>query len=652
MRKNKDANGNAALLNKVKKSVYKQAALAIFVILLTVVLLFASVAAWYTNVVHTSGLVFEVASWGFNGRVESANAPIQAAPGDSGNIYLTLQNESEEIVEAQVNVSKETMEPEMRKRLYFYVDTSMTRSGETMERVYINASEGYTYTVFGMGDLTLSETVHNDAQLKWEWVYDVLGYYGRGTENEDGSVTIEEYLRPIVYDYDEATTVFAYPDGNTDTAMELVSIDGVSVAEFLTEISGTDGYTGNIDSTKRTAKGYYPVAVNEEDGTGVWAYLCNYTEIEMATYWDTEQGKKAAEAAREDGEETAPTYTARLTVSAQESKLETTVAGSAADLKAALESEKDTVVQLSQSMSLSSTEIPAKKKVVLDLNGYTLTAEGAWLLDAPAGSNVTIVNGELAGSGITAVYAHGAEVTFNDVTANGIKRLITLQDNYDNNGVDSKVRILNSEVHAAECVVYLTGNGLTSEQKTQLVIEKSTLVSSEYIAISGNGSASGNGNWGTDTSIINSTIEGYWAGIYQPQQNSTMTIINSEIKGNTAIALKGGDTKVIDSTVLGTGDYATNDPAYSKSGFTDTGDGIYVEANYDWTVSVEISGNSEVTGNKEAQAVRQYEADAENASVVISGGKYSSDVSAYLAEGASGAWDGTYYQVTAVRTTN
>ena len=51
----------------------------------------------------------------------------------------------------------------------------------------------------GGGSLSLTQTSHNDAKLKWEWVYDVVGYYLLGTVS-NGTAAVEEYLRPVVYD--------------------------------------------------------------------------------------------------------------------------------------------------------------------------------------------------------------------------------------------------------------------------------------------------------------------------------------------------------------------------------------------------------------------------------------------------------------------
>lgn len=618
----------AKRLAQAKKSVYRQALLASFVILLTVVLIFASITAWYTNVAHTSGLVFEVASWGFTGEVTAYNdETILAAPGDSGNVYFSAQNDSENIVDVSVNVSKQMMNTEMQKRLFFYVDTPANRAGETMSRTYINSAESYTYTVFSMGNLTLTKQFHNDAQLKWAWVYDLLGYYVKGTMGTDGQMQVEEYLRPIEYEYDEAKTVFAYPNGDNTKAKELVSIDGtVSAGEFLTKLSETDGYEGTIDPANKQ-NGWYPVAVDEETGAGVWAYLCNYSEIEIATLWDTQQGKLAAQAKIEDSGVEAPTYTARLNISAEKSEMNATVVSTAAALEEAITSEAPAVIRLAQDLSVAPMDIPENKTLVLDLNGNTLTASGAYLMTAKTGSNVTVMDGALKVDGSTAIFSTGGEVTLSGVTADGVKRLVTVQDNYG--GTDSKIRLVGCTVNATESAVHLTGNGEGSAQPTQLIVENCTL-KGDYMGIVGNGNSY---SCGTDTTIINSTVEGKWAGVYHPQKDSTMTITGSTIIGNTGLALKGGHTTVIDSTVTGTGAEGITAPAYSNSGFADTGDGIYIEANYPWDVSAEVYGTSKVTGA--ALSVRIFEENVTNAWVKIYGGTFSSDILAFVGEGTT-----------------
>lgn len=639
----------AKRLAQAKKSVYKQALLAGFVILLTVVLVFASITAWYTNVAHTSGLVFEVASWGFTGTVEAENDPVQAGPGDSGNVYFSAQNDSENVVDVSVTVTK-PMAEEMRKRLYFYVDTPATRAGETMSRTYINSAESYTYKVFPMGNLTLTKQFHNDAQLKWAWVYDLLGYYVKGTMGTDGVMTVEEYLRPIEYEYDEAKTVFAYPDEDNTKAKELVSIDGtVAVDEFLIELSKTDGYDGNINPDNKQ-NGWYPVVVDEDTGAGVWAYLCNYSEIEMATLWDTQQGELAAQAKIEDSGVEAPTYTARLNISAEKSELTTTVVSTAAALKEAVTSPDTAVIRLAQNLSVETMDIPENKTLVLDLNGNTLTAAGAYLMTTNAGSNVTVLDGALKADSSTAIFAKGGEVTLSNVTADGVKRLVTVQDNYGD--TDSKIRLIGCTVNATESAVHLTGNGEVSERLTQLVVEDCTIYG-DYMGIVGNGNSY---SCGTDTTIINSTVEGKWAGVYHPQKDSFMTITGSTIIGNTGLALKGGQTTVIDSVITGTGEHGITEPVYSNSGFADTGDGIYLETNYEWAVSAQVYGTSVVKGGTKVAAevtnttlaVRIYEP-ADDASVRIYGGTFNSNVTAFAGNGTTCTSTGTEWTVELVQ---
>ena len=58
---------------------------------------------------------------------------------------------------------------------------------------------------------------------------------------------------------------------------------------------------------------YYPVDV-DASGYGVWAYLCNYNEIQQNTEYDTELGS---------GEVVINNFTAKATIYAQNSRVET-----------------------------------------------------------------------------------------------------------------------------------------------------------------------------------------------------------------------------------------------------------------------------------------------------------------------------------------
>lgn len=612
---------NDQRLREVKKNIRRQALLAVFVLILAVVVVVTMTTAWYNNIVHTGGLVFESASWGFEGQVQVSDAPIKAAPGDSGNIYLTVENNSEVIVDATVNVSKITMDTQMQKRLFFYVDAYQVRNAEQMDRVYLNSQDGYTYTIFDNGKLTLTDGVHNDSQLKWHWVYDVLGYYVRGTAKPDGTVEVEEYLRPIEYDYDEARTTF-----QKTGSMALETVDGVmTAAEFLTQLSATDGYAGTIDPATVTAAGFYQVDV-DENGYGVWAYLSTYSDIVTETYWDTQLGERAAQA-ENDPSLTPETYVARLTVSGQKSDVDVQVVSTQKRLEELLTSQDNVVLRLTQDMTMDPVAVEAGKRIMLDLDGNTLTTTGAMLMDLQEGSKVTVYNGALAGDGNIGFMSCGAELTLHDVTAEGLKRVVTLQDNYGQ-GVDSKLTVIGCHFKVQQTPILLSGNNTMSEQMTEVVIEDSVL-EGDYAGLAGNGNAV---NAGVNVTVINSTLKGGYAGVYYPMRDSVMTVTNSVLEGITGLVVKGGHVELISSEVRGTG--PAGEPAYNPNGFSDTGDGIYVEANYETEISVELYGNCKVT-SANALAVRKYMPDATNATIAIYGGNFSSSVSDYIAEGAT-----------------
>ena len=146
-------------------------------------------------------------------------------------------------------------------------------------------------------------------------------------------------------------------------------------------------------------------------------------------------------------------------------------------------------------------------------------------------------------------------------------------------------------------------------------------------------------SYGTDTEIKNSRVSGLYAAIYQPQRNSLLTIENSVLLGNTGIAVKGGTVNIINSAVTGTGNELVDvpqEPLYG-SGFTDTGDGVYLENNYANALpKVYISGeNTRIIGATGAHAVRMFPESSViyPATIEISGGRYSTDVNEYCTDG-------------------
>lgn len=660
----------SAELNRAKKNITRQAMLAGLTVVLTIVILFAMTSAWYTNIVQTSGLMFQAEPWGFDGEILVDDTPIMAAPGDDGLVSLQIQNKSDSISAISVNVTKTGMADEMQQRLFFYVDTHMNRGGETMDRVYLNAYEGYTYTVFDQGWLTLTDTVSNAPQIKWEWVYDVLGYYvlaQRDTVvNLDGdevdTMSIKEYLRPIEYDFDEATTVFG-TDKDGKPTIEIKTVDGkVSMDTFLVQQSMKDGYAGTINVNNKLPDGYYPVEV-DEDGYGVYAYLCSYGEIEVNTDWDTDLGKLAYAYAKDptslsEADKKKLSHEVTLSISAQKNETSTVSVSTLSALEEALVGSNADVIQLSSDIAIpagSSLVVPANTRAMLDLNGKKITSSNAAnipAIDAKPGSSLTLTNGALEYEGeasgkVIGIQTVGAEVVMSNMTVNGFNYGINVADNATGNELDSRIHLMKCNVDAGVYAVFISGNGTNSQQKTQLIIENSTL-RSKTITITGSGNKVQSG---TDIQIINSSILNnvdaagndiltageiqVGAAIYHPQHDGTMTIQNSTVTGYTGIALKGGTIRIIDSQIKGNGDYT--EPKEEKSGFTDTGDAIYVENTYAYEIGLYISGETTTVTHRsgeETQSLRLFGPNADTVFVQAEGGIFDEQLnSAWIAEG-------------------
>lgn len=649
-------------LRKLQMNVYRQAGLAILTIVLTIVIIFAITSAWYTNIVQTSGLLFQAEAWGFDGEIIVDETPIVAAPGDSGLIHLQAENNSDNISAISFSVSKSAMNPEMQKRLFFYVDTQLSRNGETMDRVYLNEHESYTYTVFNKGWLTLTEDRHNDAQLKWQWVYDVLGYYvlaQRQTIEVEATETtpatkvekmiIEEYLRPIEYDFDSATTTLV-SDEDGILGVDLRTVDGVTEPDiYVWQISQNDGYPGVIDPLKKLSNGFYPVQV-DSNGYGVYAYLCNYSEIELATKYDTELGALAYKASKGDTlseeEQGKLSYKAVLTISAQQSESTVLNVNSLTALKNAVQQGNGDVIKLSRDITIPEGEslvIPKDARVLLDLNEKTIISQAiSSTIKAEPGSKMTMINGAIQGQDLansSALTTTGAEVVMSNVTISGFDYSVKLSDDSDGNLLDSRVHLIDCTVTGKTAAAYLCGNGTDSLQKTQLVIERSTITGEAYGVVA-NGTSTGTGKWGTDIqildSIVSSSAEVVGAGIYHPQTESVLNVHNSEISGFTGIAIKGGAVSIVNTKVSGIGTVHTEPMEFSTSGFVDTADAVYIETNYEYEIVLDIKEDSIFTSEAEgSQSLRVFDEDATNVAIQIFSGTFEEEQpEKYIAEGS------------------
>lgn len=644
----------------LQKKLRLQAMTVLASVALVLVLVFAMTAAWYTNVAKTSDLTFQTEVWGFDGEITVADEeqPILALPGSSGFVPLTVDNsESTQGVEIGVTIagvftdeSNLDRQRELQKRIYFYVDTPQTYTfgtGETavqekVSRVYLGASEtdNYVYTVLPGQKLTLTESYYNDTPIKWMWVYDMLGYYFRGKVTTS-EASEDEFLRPIEYDYQSAV----FDDGEkSPTIGQILEADGLELEDFLLKISKADGYEGEIDpnsavtidsSDDGPSRIFYPIEV-DSDGYGVWAYLCNQDEIKEGIQWDNE----LAELTAQDG---ALSMTATMKLTAVNVPTAETEVVNASGLNEALADPDVDVVALTQDLYLDDAlSLAGDTSKVLNLNGWTLdysgTDDSANMFAVNGGASLTVMGGSVHNSEaqgdveVAAFAATGSNVTLSNVTVTGFDTAVDVTDKVDNaeDAADSTIRIIGCTFDTRESAVELRGNGSATEATTKVVIEDSTITSG-YIGVSGLGASD---NWGTELVLLNSTIEGYYSALYQPQQRSTTTITGCTLSGITGIAVKGGTVTIYDSTITGTGPYA--DAKNESSGFTDTGDGVYVEAGYDWSVSVVLKGSDNEIVSQNAYAVELYSVEGKGpGKILIHGGTFTG-----AADKGSARWNG------------
>lgn len=160
----------------------------------------------------------------------------------------------------------------------------------------------------------------------------------------------------------------------------------------------------------------------------------------------------------------------------------------------------------------------------------------------------------------------------------------------------------------------------------------------------------------SNVNIVNSKItSAEELGIYYPPKSGTLTISDSEITGVTGIVVKGSNLVVKGEKTIISGTGPNVDPETYYTGATDgsstlteTGDALYIESGYnDRDISVSISGGH--LNSKSAKAVRMFVKNGENTSakreISVTGGTFSSDVSAYVAEGYVQNENGTVEQL-------
>jgi len=602
---------------------FHKISLAVVAVVLSVSMIVSMTAAWHNNVIGTSGLVFDVAQWGIDSSVSISDMLRKASPGAKGQIEVEINNTSDEIIDISLSVGKVGLYndvADMRKRLYFYIDDNVVSNGETKQRVYLNSAEDYSYTALAKQNLCIAKE-GNGAPLMWEWVYDVVGYYFQGIVTEQGA-QVTEYLRPVTYNIENATF----------SGDSLATVDGKGVMQFVTDISKTDGFEGTVTTSRTCQDGkiYYPVSV-DQSGNGIWIYLNTLSEIEYENVVDTTLANSNEQQRR---------FETMLSVAASQKTLSAIEVMSEAELSAALTDDTHNMVVLLGDVKLTQpVTISAGQSKIVDLGEHTLSTNvTSTLINTAEGSSLTVMNGAMTAEGAHVgplINAVGSDVALSGVDISGVADAIWIADQTTPSG-DTRMSITDCNISCSDSGVFIKGNGPNTYAVTYLNIENSTIISSGYYGVVGNGTANAAGNWGTDIKIKNSTVEGVYSAIYHPQRSSSLLIDGSVMRGITPVAIKGGAIVINNSQILAT---STDDvaalvqpPKLTSNGYTDTGAGVYVETGLNVPCTVTLTGANVVT-SRYCDSVVMFEPNNANYKINIYGGTYSSNVSAYVADG-------------------
>lgn len=489
-------------LTEFQRKIYLKSFAVVSVFLLTMVLLFAITAAWYSNIVEVEELTVEVDSWGVDSTIMLDDETIlKIAPGDIGVIPFKIDNNADRMVNVQFNAYKKFLPTFMQKRLYFYLEESAEVNGERLDRMYLHDDNAYYYPLIGGQIVDNAGDASSDAELKWEWVYDLLGYYTIVQKDEDGYHSETAYIRPVQYTYENATYNFETGDLAT---LKLADDTVITGAEFLTNLLETDGFLlgkqtaagfvpkefkqpqtetvvldeqGNEkekvlslseeniaeletvlkfkdiagDDIERT---YYEIYVDETAGYGIYLYMCDYNEIVVNNKIDTAIGNK------EQAYEISDEHFAAVQLScgqAEEYYIDITDPAQLEEILADNEKytelltannlleERDTVIlRLGADMAINPVQLDIDGcKVVIDLNGYTLTNHTAitTMFTLNPGCSIRMFNGTLKPMGGVPFLSTGATVVLKDVTIDTIGSAVTIDTNGWHKG--SNIQLIN-----------------------------------------------------------------------------------------------------------------------------------------------------------------------------------------------------------------
>ena len=255
------------------------------------------------------------------------------------------------------------------------------------------------------------------------------------------------------------------------------------------------------------------------------------------------------------------------------------------------------------------------KTITLDLNGKKVYGEGTDVVAVSNGANVTIKNGTLETNGkncggvwvknATAVLENCIFIGTHDKESCGV---------YASNGA----------------IVTINNCVLTAKQYSLIMMGANVTINGGTFAAGV--SANGSDIYDDATLTINDGTFGY---IYWPA-NGLLTINGGTFTGETALYVKSGSLEINGGTFTGNGE--AKDYEYTLSGYASTGAAVVIENvgtdEYDAIGSVAINGGEFTSVNNVAiQSVTAGKENVEAVTGFITGGTYSSDVTALCVEG-------------------
>ena len=472
-------------LTELQKKLYLKVSSAIAVFMLTVVLLFTITAAWYNNIVEVEELKFEVDSWGVDGTIMlDDEVLIHIAPGDSDSIPFKVDNNADRLVNLQFNAYKKYLPDFMQQRFYFYVDDEVVVNNEKLDRVYIHDDNAYYYTLLGGQTVDNTGDIHSEAEFKWEWVYDLLGYYVVIETDEEGISKETAYIRPVQYTYERASydeetgklVSISNPDDTVTEAEDFIinlldtdgfvmgkqEEDGFTPSEYETSEDLIKTLKFNANSGEIT-KDYYEIYTNDVEGYGIYMYLCDYYEIAVNNKIDTYigNGLKTYEITEDHFAAVQVSCGQALEffidVSTEEELIRllnntVTETDGEADEGAYIEllknekliNEKDhVIIRLTKDMRISPQNL-TDCNMIIDLNGNSLicnTAAGETMITLNPDCSLKIYNGTIEPNGGVPFVTTGAELVLRDVMINTTGAAVAIQTDDDQQG--SNVQLIN-----------------------------------------------------------------------------------------------------------------------------------------------------------------------------------------------------------------